>query len=323
MNEKVIEIENLKAYYRISGNINVLALDDINLEVKKGEFAGIAGESGSGKTSLLKVLTHSFPSSMEIKGKVVINFRDKNFDVLTLNEDQIQSLHWKVWSYVPQAAMNSLNPMAKIKDIFLETLESNDKTMNRDEFRKKMEGAFENVGLSKQFLNFYASRLSGGMRQRAIILLATILKPNIIFLDEPTTGLDLITQKDVIQLLQNMHDELNSTFLLVTHDVSVHAQATDFVHIMYAGQIVESAPTKELFHNPLHPYTKELINSVPIIGEKRGRIEQNIRISSSIANSVQGCKFKDRCPYAIPSCGKYVYTYKKGDHEVKCNLYES
>ncbi len=318
----VMKIKNLKAFYRVSENSNVCVLDDINMEVKKGQFIGVAGESGAGKTSLLKVLTHSFPSSMEIKGNVFINFKNKDFDLLTLSENQIQNLRWKAFSYIPQAAMNSLNPMAKIKDIFLETLRSYDKKTSSEEFKRNIEEAFEKVGLSKRFLNFYSSRLSGGMRQRVIILLATISKPEIIFLDEPTTGLDLITQKDVIQLLQSIHNELNSTFLLVTHDISVHAQAADFMYIMYGGQIVEAAPTEELFHNPLHPYTKNLINSVPVIGERRGKIEQNIITSSSVTNSSQGCKFRDRCEYAMPICDKYVHTYKENNHEVKCNLYD-
>lgn len=320
--ENVIKIEHLKAIYKVSKNSNICALDDINIEMKKGQIIGIAGESGSGKTSLLKVLTHSFPSSMDIKGKIIINFENKSVDLLTLNEDQVQNLCWKVWSYVPQAAMNSLNPMAKIKDIFWETIESHNKIANSYEFEKNIENSFEKVGLSKSFLNFYSTRLSGGMRQRIIILLATISRPSIIFLDEPTTGLDLITQRDVIQLLKSIHSELNSTFVLVTHDISIHAQIADLVHVMYKGQIVESASTDDIFHNPLHPYTKNLINSVPIIGEHRGRIEPGIK-TLSLGVAPQGCKFKDRCPLAMPQCDKYVYTYKLNDHEVKCNLYES
>ncbi|MCW1300827.1 MAG: ABC transporter ATP-binding protein [Sulfolobaceae archaeon] len=320
--ENIIKIEHLRAIYKISKTSGINALDDINIEMKKGQIIGIAGESGSGKTSLLKVLTHSFPPSMEIKGNVSINLQDKSINLLKLSDSQIQSLCWKVWSYVPQAAMNSLNPMAKIKDIFWETLESHDKTINSYELEKQIENAFEKVGLSKKFLNFYSNRLSGGMRQRVIILLATISRPNIIYLDEPTTGLDLVTQRDVIQLLQSIHNELNNTFILVTHDISIHAQIADLVHVMYKGQIIESALTNEIFHNPLHPYTKNLINSVPIIGEHRGKIEPGIKILST-EMSAQGCKFKDRCQFAMPQCDKYVYTYRLNDHEVKCNLYES
>jgi peptide/nickel transport system ATP-binding protein len=322
-NESIIKVENLNAYYGISKDSSKCVLDNVNLEVKKDQFIGIAGESGSGKTSLLKVLTHSFPNSMRVNGKIFMSFKGKEYDLLSLGESKMQNLRWKAWSYIPQGAMNSLNPMTKIKKIFKETVESHGKIEDSHEFERKIGDSFEKVGLSKKFLNFYSSRLSGGMRQRVIILLATVLKPEIIFLDEPTTGLDLITQKDVIQLLKDIHKELNSTFVLVTHDISVHAQSADFVHIMYRGQIVESAPTRDLFHNPLHPYTRSLMDSVPVIGENRGRIEQNIGTSSKKEMGNNGCKFVDRCPHAMLTCSKHVYKYKKGNHEVSCNLYES
>ena len=177
--------------------------------------------------------------------------------------------------------------------------------------------------MSKRFLNFYPSQLSGGMRQRVAIALAVILNPSIVFCDEPTTGLDLVSQKAIMRLLRDLHDDYENTLVVVSHDMSFHAQLVEKIIVMYAGQVVEMGKVGDVFSKPYHPYTKFLIDSLPIIGEKKYR-KGITGVAFSLLNASElGCRFRSRCPYVISTCenGKTPWVEVEPDHFVACNLY--
>lgn len=300
----LVESIGVRAYYRISQNCFVHAVDDVSLSIKKGIVIGIAGESGSGKSTLLRVLAAliNYPLTL-LGGKVLYNINEKKIDLLSLDEKELRGLRWKIFSIIPQYAMDSLNPVSKIRNIFIETINAHQKIKDFQDPEKLIEDALEKTGLSKRFLRFYPSQLSGGMRQRVVIALATLLKPQIIFCDEPTTGLDLVTQKNIIQLFREIQEKYKNTLVLVSHDMGFHAQITDVINIMYAGKIVESGPTEKLFTQPYHPYTKALINSLPVIGDKS--YKEGISGSPPFTlNLLKGCRFSRRCPYSSSICEK-------------------
>jgi len=300
----LIEAEKLKAYYNIDLNRFVRAVDDVSLSIKEEEIVGIAGESGCGKSTLLKVLIASVnPPLTMLEGKVLYNIDGEKIDILSLDKNRLRDLRWKVFSFIPQNAMNSLNPVSKIRKIFLETISAHQKIEDREQAEKLIEDIFEKTGLSKKFLGFYPVQLSGGMKQRVVVALATILKPKMIFCDEPTSGLDLISQKNILQLLQELQKELKNMLVLVSHDMGILAQATDRIIIMYAGKIVESAPTKKIFEEPYHPYTNALINLLPVIGDKSRKIVFH-GTPPSLINPPKGCRFSRRCPFSKSACEK-------------------
>ncbi len=300
----IVESIGIRAYYRISQNCFIHAVDDVSLSIKKGVVVGIAGESGSGKSTLLRAFTAliNYPLTL-FGGKALYNINGKRIDILSLDEKQLRGLRWRIFSIIPQYAMNSLNPVSKVRNIFIETINAHQKIKDFQETEKLIEDALEKTGLSKRFLRFYPSQLSGGMRQRIVIALATLLKPQIIFCDEPTTGLDLVTQKNIIQLFREIQEKYKTTLVLVSHDMRFHAQITNVINIMYAGKIVESGPTEKLFTQPYHPYTKALINSLPVIGDKSYKEGISGPPPSSL-NLLKGCRFSRRCPCSSSICEK-------------------
>jgi len=215
--------------------------------------------------------------------------------------------------------MHVLNPVKKVKDTFLEFLESHVKEKDKKDYLELSIEHLRELGLSPETLEAYPHQLSGGMRQRVVIALSTLLHPQIILADEPTTALDVVAQRAVIQLLKRIQNTLQNTIIIVTHDMGIHAQITTKMAIMYAGKIVESASTKEIFKNPLHPYTKYLIQSLPHIGDKEPR--EGIQGSPpSLISLPPGCAFHPRCPYAQPICKSEEPTLKEvsSEHKVAC-----
>ncbi|MFN8333441.1 MAG: ABC transporter ATP-binding protein, partial [Saprospiraceae bacterium] len=226
-------------------------------------------------------------------------------------------------AYVPQGSMSVLNPVTRIKDTYRDFIESH---VSAD----MKAGAFElarahlvELGLPSETLNAYPHQLSGGMRQRVTIALATLLKPSIIIGDEPTTALDVVVQRGVVQLLRDVQQKLQNTIILVTHDMGVHANIADRIGIMYAGKIVEEASTEEIFGEPAHPYTRYLINSLPKFGDKSTR-ESVPGSPPSLANLPSGCPFHPRCPHVKEICKNEMpgFTLISKGHRVACWLAE-
>jgi len=328
MDEKyLIRVENLKAYY--STNIygiqsSIKAVDGVSLKIYENEILGIAGESGCGKTTLLKALLGIIKPPLSIfYGNVFYRFNEEEKDILQLKESYIKKIRWKLVSYIPQGSMSVLNPIRKIKDTFKDFMKTHLKgIIEEDKFDIIVKEHLESLGLPLEVLNLYPHQLSGGMRQRVTIALSTLFKPKIIFADEPTTALDVVVQRGVLQLLKKIQRENKNTIVIVTHDMGIHANISDRIAIMYAGKIIEIGEKTHIFSNPLHPYTKYLINSLPKIGDKT--FKKSIPgTPPSLANPPLGCRFHERCPEAMELCKnlepEFVNTGNK--HEVACFLY--
>jgi len=322
-----VKIENLKSYYilDIFGKRKVIkAVDDVSIEIGENKIYGIAGESGCGKSTLLKAIFAAIePPQRIVGGRVLYRVNGKEVDAYSLDERERRLLRWNFISYVPQGSMSVLNPVMKIRNTFKDFIESHTKGKTKEEAYELAKEHLKELGLPLKILDAYPHQLSGGMRQRVTIALATVLSPKVIIADEPTTALDVVAQRGVVQLLKEIQIAKRNTIMLVTHDMGIHANVTDRIAIMYAGKIIEEAETGELFENPMHPYTKYLIFSLPKFGDKERRASVP-GSPPSLDTPPPGCSFHPRCPYAFEKCAKETPPLRKyrNDHKVACWLVE-
>jgi peptide/nickel transport system ATP-binding protein len=322
----LLTVKNLCAYYQteLYGiSRTVRAVDGVSFELFPNEIYGVAGESSCGKTTLIKVISGNVkPPLKVISGSVEYRFGSYDVDMLHISNDELRSsVRWKEISYVMQGSMSVLNPVRKIIKTFEDIVETHDRITNKEEFLEQARAHVNRLGLPTEVLNSYPHQLSGGMRQRVAIVLATIFEPSLIIADEPTTALDVVVQRGVLQMIKNIQAMSSNTVLLVTHDMAVHANVADRVMIMYAGRIAEEAPTEIIFNAPLHPYTQHLILSLPMIGERSDKA--SLRGSPpNLANPPSGCRFHERCPYVKDICRTEVpEMLSVGDqHRVACHL---
>jgi peptide/nickel transport system ATP-binding protein len=325
MPRTIIRTEHLKAFYVLDmyGTQKVVkAVNEVDLEIRENEVYGIAGESGCGKTTLLKALFGAIEPPLRLMGgKVYYCANGEEMDATSFGAEEKRRLRWEYISYVPQGSMSVLNPVLKLKETYQDFLASHVGGKTREEAIEIAKRHIAELGLPRNILEAYPHQLSGGMRQRVTIALATILKPRIIICDEPTTALDVVVQRGVVQLLKDIQKRLENTIILVTHDMGVQANIADRVGIMYAGKMVEEATTGEIFGNPLHPYTKYLINSLPRFGDKTLR-ESVPGSPPSLMNLPSGCPFHPRCPYAVDICTRQMPGLIDLDtkHKVACWL---
>ena len=300
----VLTVTNLKAYYQLSlfgVDREVRAVDDITLTIRKNEIYGIAGESSSGKTSLIKTLAVAMrPPFRIVDGSIVYRFGDKVIDAYGVDKKEVDAIRWKNLSYIMQGSMSVMNPVRRIARSF-EDFAFRPMGLPKAEFWKRVRAHLERLGLSPDVLSAYPHELSGGMRQRVTIAVATVCQPEFIIADEPTTALDVVVQKDVLAMIRDVQQQLGSSVVFVTHDMSVHANITDRIGIIYAGRLVEEGPTRELFTAPKHPYTAHLVASLPRIGDVSEKVALEGR-PPSLADPPSGCRFHPRCPLAVDRC---------------------
>jgi peptide/nickel transport system ATP-binding protein len=326
MKQTILRTEQLKAFYvlDVHGTQKVAkAVNEVDLEIYENEIYGIAGESGCGKTTLLKALYNAIEPPLRLMGGQVYYFIDNiGLDVTTLNAEAKRELRLEYISYVPQGSMSVLNPVLKLKETYRDFVSSHVRGKTRQEAFELARQHIGELGLPHNVLDTYPHQLSGGMRQRVTIALATLLKPRIIIADEPTTALDVVVQRGVIQMLKDIQKKFKNTIILVTHDMGVHANIVDRIGIMYAGKIVEEAHTEKIFDQPLHPYTQFLINSLPKFGDKTTRTSVP-GSPPSLADLPAGCPFHPRCPHAKDLCTQQMpgFYYPGEDHKVACWLF--
>lgn len=323
--ELILSIRNLTVKYRSRrGYVN--ALRNINLDIYRNEALGIVGESGSGKTTLALAIIRQLPNNARIVSGSIIFYDDGNkVDLLTMNYDEFRRYLWEKIAFVPQGAMNSLNPVLKIKDHFTETVKAHNPDASKEEIVRKAREVLKVTLLDPdRVLNSYPHQLSGGMKQRVMISLALILNPAIIIMDEPTSSLDVVSQKIILQNLKDIMRMFNVTIIVITHDIGVVAEVANRVVVMYAGKIMEVGDVESVFYNALHPYTQGLLKAVPKL---RGEAELYSIPGEppDLVNPPSGCSFHPRCPFAMDICTINEPSLKEVNrgHLVACFKYET
>ena len=306
----MLKIDNLSASYKtIDGNVHVVK--DVNFEIYDNEIFGIAGESGCGKSTLLKTLYDIVEFPLEIDSGKVILSGVKNGKNFSYESGQIRKSWWNNISYVPQAAQSVLNPIVRLKSQFLDSIPKEDRKNETEAQTLERVGKYlEELGLSRDVLEAFPFQLSGGMRQRAIIALATFMSPNVVLADEPTTALDVVVQRGILMMLTRLQKQFKNTLVIVSHDMGVHYQITDRMGIMYSGSFVELGKTEDIFEDPIHPYTKMLIGALPRVGDKSQKVGIPGR-PPALKNPPPGCRFAARCPQATDKCRKDVPEFRE------------
>lgn len=324
MNENFVKINNLKVEYKTKKNFlgqqkSIYALNGVNLDINKGEILAIAGESGCGKSTLAKAIM----KLIDIKsGNILINGEDiTSFKTNT----QIKDFYKKI-QMIFQNPYSSLNPKMKIGKILSEPLEINT-NFSKEQIKQRVTETIKKVGLDENCLKMYPHEFSGGQRQRIAIARALVLNPEFIIADEPVSALDVSIQAQIINLLQELKQNYNLTFLFISHDLRVIKYLSDTVAIMYLGEIIEIGKTSEIFETPKHPYTQALLSAVPELNSNSSLKNKQIRLKGELPspeNLPDGCKFHTRCPYYMEKCMNEVpsITEFNSTHKCKCFLYE-
>jgi peptide/nickel transport system ATP-binding protein len=318
----VLQVKELKAYYRtrhFGVEREVRAVDGVTFEVRSNEIYGLAGESSSGKSTLIKAIAAAMRPPLEIVGgTVAFAFLPGGKGLHQATSAELAAIRWRKLSYIMQGSMSVLNPVRRVRRSF-EDFAARHLGGTGSSFEASVREHLALVRLDASVLDAYPHELSGGMRQRVTIALATICRPDFVIADEPTTALDVVVQKDVLGMIRSIQREIGSSLLLVTHDLGVHAYVTDRLAIMYAGRLVEEARTPELFASPQHPYTRHLIASQPRIGDDAPRAGLT-GAPPNLAKPPSGCRFHPRCPLVGDRCRREtpVMTSYAPDHRVAC-----
>ncbi len=318
--EELLKIKNLSVQYNTDDG-NFKAVNNLDLMIRKGETLGFVGETGAGKTTTALSIMNLIPNPPgEItEGKIL--FEDG--DILKKTEKEMTDIRGNKISMIFQDPMTSLNPIMTVGKQIAEVVELH-QDIPKSEIRKKSEEMLEVVGIKKERFDDYPHQFSGGMKQRVVIAMALACNPKLIIADEPTTALDVTIQAQVLELMKELKDKYKTSILLITHDLGVVAEICDYVAIMYAGTSIEYADVKELYENPLHPYTVGLFNSIPSLDEDVEKLSVIAGTPPDPSNLPTGCRFHPRCPECMEICKKQApksIEIKEG-HFVSCFLYD-
>ena len=311
-------MRNLRVEY-LTERGPVRAVDDVSFAIAPGEVFGLAGESGSGKSTIAHAIMRLLRPPAVITGGEV---RFEDTDILALSDDALEDLRWRQISMVFQSAMNALNPVMTIGDQITDTIDRHQR-VSRKQARARAVELLEIVGIEAHRVDAYPHQLSGGMRQRAVIAIALALEPPMMIMDEPTTALDVVVQKEIMQQIEGLKAEMGFSILFITHDLSLLVEFSDRIAIMYAGEIVELAPARELFDNPLHPYTRGLMSSFPTLTGDRKTLTGIPGSPPNMLTPPSGCRFHPRCAQCQPMHTEVVPKLREATpgHWVACHLY--
>jgi peptide/nickel transport system ATP-binding protein len=319
-NRELLRVEGLKTYFFTEDGV-VRAVDGVDFTVKRGETLGIVGESGSGKsvTSLSILRLVSYPGRI-VEGRVLFDGKDLG----TLSDEEIRQVRGDNISMIFQQPTTALNPVFRVGEQIVETLEIHQGLKGADAEHRCVE-LLQMVGLPdpNRRMRQYPHELSGGQCQRVMIAMALACNPELLIADEPTTALDVTIQAQILDLMRELREKVDTSIILITHDMGVVAEMADNVIVMYAGQVVEHADVKAIFADPKHPYTVGLLNSMPVLGQVKDELEVIPGTVPSLMNPPEGCRFAPRCPRRFEKCDQPVPLFNLDDgRKVRCWLYE-
>ena len=319
MSREILRIENLRVYFHtVYGPAR--AVDDISLSMFERERLGLVGESGSGKTTTALALMRLIKEPGRIEGG---HMYLEGQDLATLSEEEMRKARFRLLSMIPQGAMNSLNPVMRVREQIVDTLEAHGVRLSRGKADERVAELLSRVGLEARIANMYPHELSGGMKQRVCIAIGISLSPKLIIADEPTSALDVVVQRQVMETLGKVQNELGAAVILVGHDMGLMAQFVDRLGVMYAGRLAELASVRTVFRSPLHPYSQNLIQSIPSLDAKK--VFRGIPgVAPSLLDPPSGCAFHPRCPRAMERCSQEEprFLELQPGHWVSCLLYE-
>jgi len=314
----ILSVVNLKVYYHTPAGA-VKAVDGVSFDLQQGQRLGLVGESGSGKSTIALALMRMIKPPGRIEdGAIVLD----GIDLLDLDPEEMRRTRLAKISLVAQGAMNSLNPVKRVKEQILLGLRDHDVRKQDNEFREFLVDLLTRVGLKPNVAEMFPHELSGGMKQRVCIAMAISLQPQVIIADEPTSALDVVVQWQVIDTLRIVQQELGASVIQIGHDMGLMAQSVDRIGVMYAGKLLEIANIRDLFQEPLQPYTKMLIASLPSL-DGQARLRGIPGLPPSLLNRPVGCPFATRCPHVMDRCKveEPVLRELQPDHWAACHLY--
>ena len=318
--EVVLDVRGVSVEYGTDEG-QVQAVDGASFSLRRGERLALVGESGCGKTTLAMALMRlTRPPGRVTDGQILL---DGN-DILQLDDQEMRATRLAGIALVQQGAMNSLNPVLRVQDQMIDALQDHGVEGSKEELRERVGDLLVRVGLTRDVARMYPHELSGGMKQRVGIATATSLDPRVIVADEPTSALDVVVQRQVMVTLGRLQEGLEAAVILVGHDMGLVAQFADTVGVMYAGKLVEVGSVEQIFEEPLHPYTRLLIESLPNLREKKERLEGIPGLPPPLVNLPPGCVFYPRCPFAMDHCSVIspVFEEARPGRRVACHLYQ-
>ena len=322
----LLELRQLTVEYG-SGARGVRAVDGVDLEIREGEVVGLAGESGCGKTTVANAVLQILRPPARIVGGSVLY---QGEDLVGKKPEELRRFRWRNVSMVFQSAMNALNPVMRVGDQFVDAMRAHERIDRRRALARAGE-LLELVGIDRRRVRAYPHELSGGMRQRVIIAMALSLNPDLVILDEPTTALDVVVQREILQQVEALRRDFGFAVLFITHDLSLLLEFADRIAIMYAGELVETAPAERLGTNPRHPYTQRLLQSFPPLSGPLERLSGIPGSPPDLRDPPSGCRFHPRCPYCGPerpelygrqTTERPVLHEVEPGHRVACHLVE-
>jgi peptide/nickel transport system ATP-binding protein len=315
---EVLRVDDLRVYYHTPAGA-VKAVDGVSFDLGQGQRLGLVGESGSGKSTIaLSLMRMIKPPGRIEDGSIVLD----GVDVLTLDDEEMRKTRLAKISLVAQGAMNSLNPVKRVKEQLMLGLRDHGVRMSDGEFKEHAAALLEKVGLKQQVADMFPHELSGGMKQRVCIAIAISLQPQVIVADEPTSALDVVVQWQVIDTLRRVQEDLGASVIQIGHDMGLMAHSVDRIGVMYAGKLLEIANTRDLFREPLQPYTKMLIASLPSL-DGQERLKGIPGLPPSLLNPPPGCPFNARCPHVMDRCRveEPLLRELRPGHWAACHLY--
>ena len=319
MPAEVLRVEDLRVWYHTPRG-PVKAVDGVTFGLLPNERLGLVGESGSGKSTVALALMRLIRPPGKVEGGSV---RLDGVNLLELPDEQMRRLRLAAIALVAQGAMNSLNPVVRVREQILDAMRDHGENLSKQAANARVSSLLEQVGLRPEVADRFPHELSGGMKQRVCIAIAICLRPKVILADEPTSALDVVVQRQVMETLRRVQEALGASVVLVGHDMGLMAQFANRLGVMYAGRLVEVSPVGEIFGEPLHPYTQLLIASLPSLDEK-GKFRGIPGLPPSLLDRPSGCSFHPRCPHAMPRCSVDDPQLQEArpNRWVACHLYD-